>query len=383
MLEKLKFPHGFLWGAATSSYQVEGRIENNDWAQAARDGRVPMTGRACDQYNRYEEDFDIARELGQNAHRFSIEWARVEPEEGRFDEGAIEHYRKVLQALRARGLEPLVTLWHWTLPLWFVRRGGWLAKDSHKVFARYTAKVAGEYQGLVRFWITINEPMVYANGGFLKGHWPPFKKNIFGFLKVVDNLAMSHNLAYKKIKSVQPSAQIGIAKHQINFEANNNPAHRLLAKFLIWFWNHRFLAKISHSQDFIGVNYYFHRKFGDKNQYEKSDLGWDIYPRGIYNILTELKKYHKPIYITENGLADATDTKRAKYIRDHLSWVGRAIHDGVDVRGYFYWSLLDNFEWAHGFEPRFGLVEMNYDTMERKIRPSAYEYKKICENNKL
>lgn len=376
LMNELKFPNGFLWGSATSAYQVEGGIENNDWAQAAREGKIPAAGRACDHYNRYEEDFDIAKSLGQNAHRFSIEWARVEPEEGRFDEGAIEHYRKVIMVLRERGLEPFVTLWHFTLPIWFAKIGGFENHRAPEIFARYCEYAVGRLGDRANFWITINEPMVYASQGYFRGIWPPFKKNIFKFMKVVDNLAMSHNVAYQKIKFVQPLAQVGIAKHQINFEANSNPANRLLAKFLIWFWNHRFLAKISKSQDFIGVNYYFHKKFGNKKyglrktiDYEKSDLGWDIYPKGIYNVLMELKRYRKSVYVTENGVADAEDRLRTRFIKDHLYWVYRAIHDGVDVHGYFYWSLLDNFEWDKGFEPRFGLIEMNYKTMERKIRP--------------
>ena len=382
MEKEFKFPDGFLWGSATSSYQVEGGIENNDWAEAARNGKVPAAGRACDHYNRYEEDFDIARSLGQNAHRFSIEWARVEPEEGKFDEGAIEHYRKVLMALKERGLEPFVTLWHFTLPLWFSRMGGFENKKAPFYFARYCEYVVSKLGGESRFWITINEPMIYVGQGYGRGIWPPFKKgNFIKLFKVAGNLITSHNVAYEKIKKVDSNLQIGIAKNNINFEANNNPINRLVSRLSIWFWNHRFLKKIK--QDFIGVNYYFHKKFGESSKYEKSDLDWDIYPKGIYNTLMELKRYHRPVYITENGIADAADTRRDKYIQDHLRWVGRAIHDGIDVRGYFYWSLLDNFEWAHGFEPRFGLVEMNYDTMERKVRASAYEYKKICESNSL
>lgn len=386
-MQELKFPDGFLWGSATSSYQIEGGIEKNDWAQAARDGRVPAAGKACDSYNRYEEDFDIARSLSQNAHRFSIEWSRIEPEEGKFDEQAIEHYRKVMQALRDRGMEPFVTLYHWTLPIWFVERGHWLADDSHKIFARFVEKVAGEYKDLVTYWITINEPLIYSNGGFLRGNWPPFNKNIFRSLKVLRRLVMSHNVAYDIIKQTNPNARIGIAKNNINFESDHNPLNYLVSRFMIYFWNHRFLGKIQHKQDFIGLNYYFHKKFGSKDIYKKSDMDWDIYPQGMYNLLMELKRYHKPIYITENGLADAKDQNRTKFVKDHLYWVHRAINppagDGADVRGYFYWSLLDNFEWTHGFDPRFGLVEMNYDTMERRIRSSAYEYKKICESNSL
>jgi len=396
-----KFPEGFFWGSATSAYQVEGGIENNDWASHCRDCQafgckshktpLPCAGRACDHYNLYEKDFGIAKSLSQNAHRFSIEWARIEPEEGKFDETEIEHYRKVLKALQERGIEPFITLWHFTLPVWFAHMGGFENPKSPDFFSRYceyVVKNLGQGSGAPKFWITMNEPSVYADMGFLNGLWPPFKKwyypwYLFSGFGTLKNLAMSHNVAYRKIKAANSALQIGIATNNISFESNNNPFNRLLAKFLIWFSNHRFLRKIEDRQDFIGLNYYFYKKFGDKKQYEKSDLGWDIYPKGIYNVLMELKQYHKPVYVTENGIADAKDTKRAKFIREHLYWVKRAIDDKMDIRGYFYWSLLDNYEWADGFKPRFGLVEVDYETMERRIRPSAYEYKRICEANSL
>ncbi len=417
-MDKLKFPEGFLWGTATSSYQVEGGIGpvrslahakgaspeglgeaasngiENDWSEAARAGRVPAAGRACDHYNRYEGDFDIAKSLGQNAHRFSIEWARVEPEEGRFDENAVGHYRKVLQALRERGLEPFVTLWHFTLPIWFAKMGGFENKKAPFYFAKYCEYVVGRLAASaeatasqggagVKFWITLNEPMVYVGQGYGSGIWPPLKKDFIKLLRVVDNLITSHNIAYQKIKALLPNSQVGIAADQVDYHHNNNPLSFLQSRFMDWFRNRRFLSRTSKCRDFIGVNYYRPIIYYGKLNLEKTDMSWDIYPKGIYNVLARLKRYRKPVYITENGIADATDARRAKFIRDHLYWVNRAIHDGIDVRGYFYWSLLDNFEWAHGLGPRFGLVEMNYETMERKIRSSAYEYKRICESNSL
>lgn len=387
MGENTQFPEGFFWGSATSAYQVEGEIRNNDWAEAARRGKVPPAAYARDHYNRYEEDFDIAKSLGQNAHRFSIEWSRIEPEEGRFDEAEIEHYRKALVALRERGIEPFVTLWHFTLPVWFAKMGGFENKKAPFYFSRYceyVVKNLGRGSG-ARFWMTMNEPMVFASNGYFRGKWPPFKKNIFRFLKIINGLVVSHNIAYRKIKTANSTLQIGIAKNNINFEPNWDPFNRLLSSFMNWFWNRRFLDKISKSQDFIGLNYYFHKKFGfgDRAAREKSDMGWDICPRGIYSLLTELGRYRKPVYVTENGIADAKDAKRAKFIKDHLLWVKRAIDDKINVRGYFYWSLLDNFEWADGFKPRFGLVEVDFKTMERKIRPSAYEYARICKANSL
>lgn len=373
-METLKFPEGFLWGSATSSYQVEGGIENNDWAASAREGKVPPADRATNHYNLYEQDFDLAKSLGHNAHRFSIEWARVEPEEGKFNEEAIEHYRKVLEALRARGIEPFVTLYHWTLPIWFVEKGSWLNKKVPQVFSKYCEYVVSRLGDLAKFWITINEPEVFISQGYLKGIWPPFKKNIFQYFKVAKNLISSHKASYNVIKKINPELQIGIAKNNIYFE--NLPVLR-------YFWNFYFLNKIKNHQDFIGLNYYFHRRFGGNENKEVTDMGWEIYPEGIYHVLKELKKYQKPIYITENGLADSKDEKRAKFIKDHLRWAHRAIQEGVDLRGYLHWSLLDNFEWAHGFGPRFGLIEVDYQTMERHIRPSAWEYAKICRSNQL
>lgn len=386
----MKFPEGFAWGSATSSYQVEGGIENNDWASFAKASegqgqpKIPFAGRACDHYNRYEEDFDVAKSLGQNAHRFSIEWARIEPEEGKFNEAEIEHYREVIKALRERGIEPFVTLWHFTLPIWFAYMGGFENPKSPEIFTRYCKFVVSKLGDRAKFWMTINEPMVYASGGYRKGKWPPFKKNLFKFLKVINNLVMSHNVVYREIKKVLPSAQIGIAKNNIYFHSNHNPFYSILSSLLNWFWNYRFLDKIEKQLDFVGMNYYFHHKFGgEKIVCEKSDMGWDICPEGIFYVAAGLKKYGKPIYVTENGLADAKDTKRAEFVRKHLYWISEAMQTGADIRGYFYWSLLDNFEWADGFEPKFGLVEVDLKTMERKIRPSAYEYAKICRENRL
>ena len=367
MQNNLKFPKDFLWGAATSAYQVEGGIDNCDWA------KIFPAGKACDHYNRFEEDFDIAKSLGHNAHRFSIEWSRIEPEEGKFSEKEIEHYREVIKALRERGIEPFVTLWHWTLPLWIRDIGGWENKDTAEHFLKYVFRITHALED-VRFWITLNEPEIYASNSYLKGIWPPQKINPIAYFKVINNLIKAHKKSYKIIKAINPDEHIGVAKNNIYFEG--------WQFFLIdWFWNKYFLNKIKDYHDFIGLNYYFHRRFPKNKNEIVSDMDWEIYPEGIYHVLKNLKKYSKPIYITENGLADAKDEKRTIFIKEHLRWVHKAIEEGVDAKGYLHWSLLDNFEWDKGFWPRFGLVEMDYQTMERKIRPSALEYKKIIENN--
>jgi len=405
--KKLIFPSGFFWGSATSAHQVEGG-NFNDWsewekenaarlaAQAAKRSepwpdyilsRYPnplepenyISGRACDHYSRFEEDFDILKSLGQNAHRFSIEWSRIEPEEGKFNQEAIEHYRKVILVLRVRGIEPFVTLWHWTVPLWFRDVGGWENKKAVDYFIRYAERMAREFFE-VKFWITLNETNVQSGLACWQGQWPPEKKSAIKYLKVNHHLSQAHKAVYDAIKKVNSQAQIGIAHNVVYFT-------RPFAFLRRFFWNHFFIRSIRSRQDFVGVNYYH----SDRDTEKHSEfLDWSIDPDGLYAALKEVSVYNKPIYITENGIADARDEKRAKFIKDHLSQVAKAVQEGIDVRGYFYWSLLDNFEWDKGFWPRFGLVEIDYlpdgkagKTLERKIRPSALEYAKICRENKI
>ena len=387
-----QFPKGFLWGSATSAHQVEGN-NRNDWTEwelknAERlsqkgGGKYPprnyISGKACDHYNRFREDFDIAKQLGHNAHRFSIEWSRVEPEEGRFNEKEIEHYLEVIQFLRECGLEPFVTLWHWTLPLWLRDKGGVSSASFPKYFSRYAEYTAREIGKNVTFWITLNEPLVLASQGYLKGIWPPQQKSLLIYFKVLQHLVEAHKQAYVVMKNINQETQIGIAKNNIFFEGKG--INKALTYLVDWWWNKRFLDKIKNSQDFIGLNYYLHHhikglkfkglEFNRNENRAVSDMGWEIYPKGIYYLLKDLQLYQKPIYITENGIADAKDVRRAAFIRDHKTWMQKATEEGVDLRGYFYWSLMDNFEWDKGFWPRFGLVEIDYKTMERKIRQSA------------
>jgi len=398
-MPEMKFPKGFLWGAATSSHQVEGG-NFNSWSEWERENAARLvrkagnywqkwqqkkfpemfdlenyvSGWAADHYHRFKDDFDLAKELGHNAHRFSIEWSRIEPKEGKINQKEIEHYRQVLLALKERGIEPFVTLYHWTLPTWLAEKGGWLNPRAPYYFDRYVKIVSQNLFEQVEFWITINEPNIYAFDSYFRGVWPPQKKSVFKYFKVIKNLIKGHKLAYRSLHLIDLDCQVGIARNNVYFE--NIP----LADYL---WNKRFLSKIGEEQDFIGLNYYFHKRlFGNENK-SVNNLGWEIYPEGIYHVLKGLKKYNKPIYITENGLADRDDTKREEFIKDHLGWVGKAIKEEVDVKGYLHWSLLDNFEWDKGFWPRFGLVEVDFRTMERKIRPSARVYGQICKENKI
>ncbi|MDO8566074.1 MAG: glycoside hydrolase family 1 protein [Candidatus Moranbacteria bacterium] len=411
----LKFPEKFYWGAATAAHQVEGG-QHNDWSEwekanaerlaresekdfrwnphwkefegEATNPKNYISGLACDHYNRFREDFDLAKDLGHNAHRFSIEWSRIEPEEGRFDEKAIEHYRVVLLSLRERGLEPFVTLLHFTLPLWLSKKGGVLHKDFPDCFERYTEKVAQALGEHIHYWITINEPDVFAGGAYMKGIWPPQKKNIFSFFKALRRQADAHKKAYAVIKKIFPESRVGVAKHNIWFEATDNTlVNRLLKRLADSLWNDWFLKKIVAHQDFIGLNHYHHHRITggyNKNKNEiQTDFGWEFYPQSLGQTVMELTKYGKPIYITENGLADADDDLRPRFIREALASLHTAIQSGADVRGYLHWSLLDNFEWDKGFWPRFGLIEIDYATQKRTVRPSALAYAKICKENAL
>jgi beta-glucosidase len=406
---ELVFPEGFYWGAATAAYQVEGGIENTDWAEAAREDRVPEAGMSSDHWNRYDEDFDIVKELGHNAHRLSIEWARIEPEEGAWNREALDHYREVLKALHRRGIQPYLTLWHFTLPLWFSQTGGFERKDAPEIFARYAAFVTEELGEYCGHFSTMNEPIVFANNGWLRGSWPPFKRfpatdyvsitnagktyetkaekrlvHVWQFLRVRRNLVKAHNLAYRRMKAKRPDAVVSVVRDVIVFDAGKNPLHKILAWFSNWQWNHRFMKRTYKQCDEIGINYYFYKKFGDAGKYPKTDMGWDARPEKIRDALRMFKRYDKPLFVSEAGLADDDDDMRAWYIKEQARGTWEAIfEDGVDVVGHMYWSLLDNYEWALGYEKRFGLVEIDYTNFKRTIRPSAYVYKKICEENKV
>lgn len=396
------FPKGFYWGAATASHQVEGN-NHNDWSEWEKsEARIEelekaglikkhgldnfISGRGPDHYNKYKDDFKLAKELGHNATRFSIEWSRVEPEEGKFDSKAIEHYKDVIKTLRKLDIEPFVTLWHWPIPVWMRDKGGWKSSEMPKYFLRYARKVVEALGKDVKFWITLNEPEVNSGLAYKEGVWPPQKRSICKYLRVNRNLIKAHILAYEAIKNIDSNAQIGIAKNNAYYKERGNGVINKAMKLIVrYFGNDFWLKSIDKYQDFIGLNHYFHNGiyYGlNKNENRiTNDMGWEIYPTSLYHCLKELKKYNKPVYITENGLADSKDEKRTWFIFEMLKGVHRAIEEGVDVKGYLHWSLMDNFEWAEGYWPRFGLIEIDYKTLERKPRKSAYFYRDICIQN--
>jgi len=404
---QLKFRKNFLWGASTASHQIEGG-NHNDWsvwelqvaAQQAKTaekrlGWLPnwedikdkaqdpinyISGRGVDHFNRYQEDFDLLKKLNLNSLRFGIEWSRIEPEEGRWDEAAIDHYREYIKELKKRNIEPVLNIWHWTFPTWFADKGGFKHNKNLRYFERFVQRVAKEYGGMVKYVITINEPNVYASFCYQTGEWPPQEKSPLTFLHVYWNLVRLHRRAYKILKKANPKLQVGVAQQLANIQAKrpHNLFDGISTKWMRYFWNWWFLRRIRRSQDFVGMNYYFSDYYTGlvKKKNPKlplNDMGWYMEPEGLYPLLLRTwVRYKKPILITENGVADSNDEYRRWWIEETIVAMEKAVSEGVDIHGYFHWSLLDNFEWAYGWWPKFGLIAVDREHgMKRTIRPSA------------
>lgn len=392
----LRFPKGFLWGAATSAHQVEGNNIYSDWWDWEKKHQPPhlQSGAACDQYNRYQEDFDLIKSLNHNAHRLSIEWARIEPKEGEFDHHEIEHYVKLLKYLKSLNIKVMLTLWHFTLPKWVADLGGWENGKTVQFFERFVKRIIPEISEFVDMWITLNEPGVYVYEAYIKKEWPVKNRGILGQIKTSLNLAAAHKKIYKYLHALDPQKPVGMAQNVQSFEPYHK--HSLIEQATVilsdLITNHLFYFLTKGTHDFLGINYYFHIRFAggkgilpevadttDQSR-DISDLGWEIYPEGLFDVLADLSD-HIPIYITECGIASTNDDRRNRFLITYLHEVYRAIQAGINVQGFFYWSLIDNFEWHRGFDPRFGLVEVDYATQQRRIRPSALVYTDIIQHN--
>ncbi|HEV2413032.1 MAG TPA: family 1 glycosylhydrolase [Candidatus Saccharimonadales bacterium] len=406
----LTFPKRFFWGAATSGHQVEGKnrdqwtiweLENAptlaqqaryglntlpDWDEIEEQATNPrnyISGKGVDHYNRYEEDFDILAKLNMNAFRFSIEWSRIEPREGEWDPLAVEHYRLYIHALKRRNIEPFVTLWHWTMPEWFVQKGGFEKRANVKYFVRFATKILDELGEEFRYVTTINEPEVYSALGYSTGEWPPQKESKLLTLKVYLNLGYAHRKVYKAAKTINRKFIVGLSTNIAhNYAGDNAIVSKITARLVKWSTSRFFLNRVHRHLDFIGLNYYFsNRYYGYRvhNPNERiSDLGWDMQPQDVEHVLVDLwYRYRKPIIITESGVADRKDQYRKWWIAETVGAMHRAMKQGVNLDGYIHWSLLDNFEWAYGFWPRFGLVAVDYKTGERTVRQSAILYGRL------
>lgn len=412
----------FLMGTATAALQIEGGDRNNNWYRWCEQGKIKDGShclRANDHYNRVEEDIALMQKLHNDTYRLGIEWSRIEPSPGQWDSQGLAHYRLELEALKEAGITPLVTLHHFSHPLWFEDMGGWENPKSVEYFARFTHTVVENLGDLVQDWITINEPNVYAMGCYLTGEWPPGKKSIPAYLRVLKNMIKGHILAYKEIHAIRRNrnfpgeTKVGVANHIRVFDPEGNKRARRAASRLEYLFHRMVIrgmveGKISFPMgigscplgkgfymDFFGLNYYSRDIIAYKlknpgmlfaelktdPELPKNDLGWDIYPEGLYRICKDYyHRYKVPIYITENGICDADDHQRPQYIYDHLEQVARLRAEGIPVERFYHWTLMDNFEWAEGESAPFGLIHCNFETQERTIRKSGEFYGEICKH---
>lgn len=424
--DTLTFPPEFRWGVATASYQYEGNCENSQWYAWEQSGHLKSgdsAGIACDWWNNAERDFDLAQQLGLNALRLSLEWSRLEPRPNEWDAAAFARYREMLQGLRARNIEPMVTLHHFSNPIWFEERGAFLAPDAVAIFTRFVARVVDELGDLCDFWCTINEPNVYSVVGYLLGVWPPGQQgNVRAAFTVQATLARAHAAAYHTIHQRQSHARVGWTQNfNLLDPATSSPLDRFIARAQDSAYNDFFprivltgsapfpfrlfvgnLRAVRGTCDFLGVNIYYRERvafdlrrpsefFGRRFTPEgvpRGDTGvndffGEVYPASILRVAQRLAAFGKPMYITEHGVADQSDRIRPWVIEQGARNVHAAIQQGLDVRGYYHWSLVDNFEWADGWRMRFGLAALDSATQERTLRPSARFYSAIASANAL
>ena len=420
---KFNFPRGFLWGTATASHQVEGNnFNNNWWAWEQEPGRIihdHKSGMACDWWGgRWREDFDRAAEGGQNSHRFSIEWSRVQPAQERWDEDALDRYREMLRGLHERNMIPMVTLHHFTEPLWLTELGGWENELVIECFEKYTRKVVEALKEYASLWVTINEPNVYTTFAYVIGCFPPGKNNdMKAAFKVYENMLRAHAAAYRVIHSLQPTARVGVAVNYRGFQPAKSwfPPDHLAAWLQSRTFNDLFpstllsgvmglpiyrkrIPEAKGTQDFLGINYYTKDRvsfslskpqelFGRRFYPEEADLSDNGFisnePIGMFEAVKWGRQFNLPIFITENGVEDTDDDLRPRYLARHIHQLWRGVNFNWPVRGYFHWTSVDNFEWERGWTQRFGLWELDTRTQARRKRRSADLYAEICRENGL
>ncbi len=391
------FPKNFLWGTATSAYQTEGNNQHSDWWEWEKEKNIERSGITCDNYNLYEKDFKLAKEvLHNNAIRISIEWSRIQPKKSVFSKKEINHYKKVLSTLKKLDLKVVLTLHHFTNPTWFTKGGGWENKNNLIYFEGFVDICVREFGNAVDYWIIFNEPNVYTAYSYLRGYWPPQQKNLYKTFCVYRNIANAHIKAYKIIHKYIPGIHVASCIQMINFRSDN-PLGKLLAYIFEYITNYFFITLTKSTWDFVGINYYFQRNVALNNKLlsilHPSDFfsGGNnpgslnaISPEGLYIVSKNtFRKYKLPILITESGINDPLDQKRPEFILNHLKWLRKAISEKVDVKGYFHWTLMDNFEWDSGRKIKFGLFQTDYKTFKRVPRRSAFVYGKICKENKI
>lgn len=410
-MTRIEFPRDFIFGSATAAHQVEGNNVHNDWwahEHAPATNAVEPSGVACDHYHRFRDDFQLLRELGHPAHRLSLEWSRIEPAPGSIDRDALAHYRRVLGTLRDYGIEPWVTIHHFTAPRWFAERGGFAREENLDALVRHTELVAREFGDLVAHWCTINEPNVVAELGCRFGYFPPRLTDPDLAARVLTNFFRLHARMSEVLHEharLKPEVGITLAVQAHEPLRLESEADRALAARRDAETNGVMFAALRtgvfaypgrepvaipglrEASTFVGVQYYSRVRYDGVSQGPAmpdfarvlSQMGWEVYPEGFGPLLERAAATGLPVVVTENGMAHDDDRVRVQYIADHLAAVDQVRRRGVDVRGYFYWSTMDNFEWNFGYGPKFGLIEVDRQTLARTPRPSAYFFRDVIQ----
>lgn len=387
------FPDGFLWGTSTAAHQVEGGNVNNDWwawEHTPGSTAIEPSGDAIDQYHRYAADFDLLAGLGHNAHRFSLEWSRIEPAPGEWSQAAIDHYLRVLDALARVGLTAFTTLHHFTVPGWFADRGGWAAPDAVDLFARYVERIAPHIRDRTPYVCTVNEPQIVALFGYLLGYHPPGLRNPHLWHRVTRALIGAHEAAVD-ILAGGPQTGVSLQMPDLQPARGDDPGCVAATEGLEREMIDVYLEDAK--GDFVGVQYYTRMRVdpAHPNYFAPAppdapltQMGWELNPDGLRKTLHKAARAGKPIVVTENGVATDEDTERVDYLDSHLAAVRAAMREGVDVRGYTYWSAFDNFEWAEGYRPLFGLVGIDRaGGLARQVRPSAHAFGRVARTGRL
>ncbi len=377
---EVHFPDGFLWGTSTSAYQIEGGGDNTDWwryERATGTHAVEQCGDACDSWNRYEEDLDLTARLGLNSFRLSVEWARIEPERGVISQEALGHYRRVLEACRARWIIPVVTLHHFTLPLWVADLGGFENPDIASWMGDYALVVGRALGGLIGVACTVNEPNIVALMGYLMGFFPPQVESWERFVEVNKTMRACHVAMRDALRSTPGSYPIGLPLSMQEYEAL--PGGEDLVNMIRHEMEDEYLRALD-DDDYVGVQCYTKLLIGPEGlvvptDQELTEMGYLFWPQSVeYTIRRAASLTDRPIIMTENGIGTDDDGQRIRYLSGALAGLANVLRDGIDVRGYFQWSLLDNFEWTFGYGPKFGIVSVHRTTFERAPKPSAQWY---------
>ncbi len=375
---RLTFPDGFLWGTATAAHQVEGGNWNNDWwAFEHREGTpcVEPSGDACDSLHRWSEDLDLLASLGFGAYRFSLEWSRVEPEEGEWSLAALEHYRALCAGCHERGLVPIVTFHHFTSPRWLAERGGWEAPEAPERFGRFCERAVAHLGDLVGMACTLNEPNIVALMGYGYGIFPPGVTDWTRRRAVNDAFCRAHRLAVDALRSGPGDFPVGLTLSMNDYQAVDGGEAAL--EELRHDSEDVYLAATG-GDDFVGVQTYSRARVGPSGMLGPepgvpvTQMGYEFWPAALEATVRRAAAVTGlPVVVTENGIGTDDDDERRRYVTEALQGLRRCLDDGVDVRGYVYWSLLDNFEWVLGYGPTFGLVAVDRRTFRRTPKPSA------------